>query len=143
VVVDREEPAGIWTAERANGSKVLVCATHLMAGSDLTNAAPAAEGSCAFCSELVSPTSHCVERWLERVGGRSATEAGLQILEFCAHAYTPSMPPAWVVMGEGEGELLMNLRYDGVCLVKRRGTRGRGFDTALIATVLTSAGPTP
>jgi hypothetical protein len=144
VVVDRDmEPRPIWTARRPNGTSVKLCATHLMSDVTLSDAAPADEGSCAFCSELVSPTRHAVERWLERVGGDSATSAGMAILDFCAHAYTPSTAPAWVKHPITEGELLMNIRYDGVCLVKRHGTRGAGFATSIIATVLTSAGPMP
>lgn len=144
VVVDRvDEPWPIWVAKRANGTVVKLCAEHLMRDVTLSDAAPAAEGSCAFCSEPVSPTRHAVERWLSRVGGASATEAGMAILNFCAHAYTPDPAPAWVGHLRDEGELLMNIRYDGVCLVKRRGTRGGGFATSIISTVLTSAGKTP
>ncbi len=137
-----EEKQPIWLARRPNESEVLVCATHLMADNGLRDAAPAAEGICALCTELVLSTTHAVERWLERVGGRNATQAGMQILEFVASAFTPATPPNWLHPPPAEGAvLLLNARYNGIALVKRHGTRGAGFDTAIIATVLTSAGP--
>jgi hypothetical protein len=137
-----DDVSPIWLAKRPDGrGEVLVCATHLMKDSGLSNAAPAAEGSCCvFCTELVSPTRHAVDRWLKRVGGRNATEAGLMIMEFAAKAFTPAITPAWI---EGEAtadELLLNLRYDGVALLKRR---SRDPAVMSIVTVLTSAGPNP
>jgi hypothetical protein len=142
VAVDTDDdPSSVWLAKRPNGSEIRVCATHLMSDSGLSNAAPAAEGSCAFCSELVSPTRHAVDRWLERVGGRSASEAGLQILEFASRAFTPATTPKWIAHSVGGDVLLLNARYAGIALVKRRSTRDPAVP--LIVTVLTSAGPTP
>lgn len=139
--VEREAQP-VWLAKRANGSEIKVCAVHLLADVSLSDAAPADEGTCAQCSELVLPTRHAVARWIERVGGRTNTEAAQQILAFVATAYTPTATPKWLWTPPSDGELLLNLRWSEVGLVKRR-TSLRGFETAIIATVLTSAGPHP
>jgi hypothetical protein len=133
----------LWLATRRS-ERIRVCGHHLLADPDLINATPADGGRCAQCSEVVLPTRHAVDRWLLRVGGRTATEAGIMMLEFVRTAFTATSTPKWLRTPlDDKSELLLNVRWSEVGLVKRRSIRGADFDCAIIATVLTSAGPTP
>jgi hypothetical protein len=121
-VVDTPELArSIWLARRRNGSPVTVCGLHLLEDSNLSDATPvahAAEERCDRCQEFVGLTHHSVSRWLERVGGRSATEAGQQMLAFISQSFTATSTPRWIRVLPTDCELLLNLRWTGVVLVK-------------------------
>ncbi len=133
-----EQP--VWTATR-RGERIVLCAHHLLADANLSDAAPATEeGRCDRCSEVVVATEHSIRRWLERVGGRDHTEAAGLIMEFASRAFTPMTRPRWLTAPPVAAEMLMNLRWDGVVLLKCRGTRGHK-DSSIIVTCLTSAGP--
>ncbi len=129
----RQQP--VWRVQRLDGVRVRLCAHHLLQDPDLSDAMPA-EGLCERCTELVSPTSHAVSRWQERVAPGSATEAGLQILAFVANAYTVERLPRWARCAPApEIEVLLNDRWEQVALLKRWNGR------PIILTVLTQDDP--
>ncbi len=132
-VVDREELPPVWQARRRNGTAVVICALHLLEDDNLVDVTPAGEGSgCDRCTQFVELSHHAVSRWLERVGGRSMLEASNQLLEFLSSAFTAFTTPRWIRTTPVDAELLLNVRWQGVCLLKRNGA---------VLTVLTSAGP--
>jgi hypothetical protein len=129
------ETPNLWAAVSHDGSRIVLCAHHLLQDADLANSGPA-EGLCAVCTEPAEISRHVVERWRERVRPVDPELAGHDIGQFISGAVTVASPPSWArTTAVRPCDLLINANWPGVLLVKRREGR-RGAPTVL--TVLTA-----